>query len=163
MPWVRTARTAGVRRWGAAALDLAGSGAGYRALSRQLLDDVDKALEARGYSFARYADDCNVYVRSQRAGERVLMAAVEDGEVLGAVQLFCETRANGRHRAEAGKLFVHRRARRLPPLPVATPTCARTPPAPNAISDTMNNRTPCIGDTLAYRASAPGPTSNTTP
>ena len=37
-----------------------------------LLDDVDKALEARGYSFARYADDCNVYVGSRRAGERVM-------------------------------------------------------------------------------------------
>ena len=37
-----------------------------------LLDDVDKVLEARGYSFARYADDCNVYVGSARAGERVM-------------------------------------------------------------------------------------------
>ena len=41
-------------------------------LANVLLDDVDKALEARGYSFARYADDCNVYVGSMRAGERVL-------------------------------------------------------------------------------------------
>ena len=41
-------------------------------LANVLLDDVDKALEARGYSFARYADDCNVYVGSQRAGERVM-------------------------------------------------------------------------------------------
>lgn len=41
-------------------------------LANVLLDEVDKALEARGYSFARYADDCNVYVGSRRAGERVL-------------------------------------------------------------------------------------------
>ncbi len=41
-------------------------------LANVLLDEVDKALEARGYSFARYADDCNVYVGSQRAGERVM-------------------------------------------------------------------------------------------
>ena len=41
-------------------------------LANVLLDDVDKALEARGYSFARYADDCNVYVGSVKAGERVL-------------------------------------------------------------------------------------------
>jgi RNA-directed DNA polymerase len=41
-------------------------------LANVLLDEVDKALEARGYSFARYADDCNVYVGSQQAGERVL-------------------------------------------------------------------------------------------
>ena len=41
-------------------------------LANVLLDEVDKALEARGYSFARYADDCNVYVCSRRAGERVM-------------------------------------------------------------------------------------------
>lgn len=37
-----------------------------------LLDEVDKALQARGYRFARYADDCNVYVGSMKAGERVM-------------------------------------------------------------------------------------------
>jgi RNA-directed DNA polymerase len=41
-------------------------------LANVLLDEVDKALEQRGHRFARYADDCNVYVRSQKAGERVL-------------------------------------------------------------------------------------------
>ena len=41
-------------------------------LANVLLDEVDKVLEARGYSFARYADDCNVYVSSVRAGERVM-------------------------------------------------------------------------------------------
>ena len=41
-------------------------------LANVLLDEVDKALEARGYSFVRYADDCNVYVGSRRAGERVM-------------------------------------------------------------------------------------------
>jgi len=41
-------------------------------LANVLLDDVDKALEARGYSFARYADDANVYVSSMKAGERVM-------------------------------------------------------------------------------------------
>ena len=41
-------------------------------LANVLLDDVDKELERRGHRFARYADDCNVYVRSRRAGERVL-------------------------------------------------------------------------------------------
>ena len=41
-------------------------------LANVLLDEVDKALEARGYSFARYADDCNVYVGSKKAGERVM-------------------------------------------------------------------------------------------
>jgi group II intron reverse transcriptase/maturase len=42
-------------------------------LANILLDEVDKELERRGHSFVRYADDCNVYVRSQRAGERVMM------------------------------------------------------------------------------------------
>ncbi len=41
-------------------------------LANVLLDEVDKALEARGYSFARYADDCNVYVGSHKAGQRVM-------------------------------------------------------------------------------------------
>jgi len=41
-------------------------------MANVLLDEVDKALEARGYSFARYADDCNVYVSSMKAGERVM-------------------------------------------------------------------------------------------
>ena len=41
-------------------------------LANVLLDEVDKALEARSYSFARYADDCNVYVGSKKAGERVM-------------------------------------------------------------------------------------------
>jgi group II intron reverse transcriptase/maturase len=41
-------------------------------LANVLLDDVDKELERRGHRFVRYADDCNVYVQSKRAGERVL-------------------------------------------------------------------------------------------
>jgi len=45
-------------------------------LANLLLDEVDKELERRGHAFVRYADDCNVYVRSRRAGERV-MAALE--------------------------------------------------------------------------------------
>lgn len=43
-------------------------------LANVLLDEVDKELERRGHAFARYADDCNVYVRSKRAGERVMEA-----------------------------------------------------------------------------------------
>lgn len=41
-------------------------------LANALLDEVDRALERCGHCFARYADDCNVYVRSRKAGERVL-------------------------------------------------------------------------------------------
>jgi RNA-directed DNA polymerase len=45
-------------------------------LSNCLLDELDKELERRGHRFARYADDCNVYVQSEAAGERV-MASLE--------------------------------------------------------------------------------------
>jgi RNA-directed DNA polymerase len=45
-------------------------------LSNLMLDVLDKELEKRGHRFVRYADDCNIYVRSLRAGERV-MAGIE--------------------------------------------------------------------------------------
>jgi RNA-directed DNA polymerase len=41
-------------------------------LSNVMLDLLDKELEARGHKFVRYADDCNVYVRTQKAGNRVM-------------------------------------------------------------------------------------------
>lgn len=41
-------------------------------LANLLLDDLDRELERRGHAFCRYADDCNIYVRSQAAGERVM-------------------------------------------------------------------------------------------
>jgi RNA-directed DNA polymerase len=41
-------------------------------LSNIMLDDLDKELERRGHGFCRYADDCNIYVRSRKAGERVM-------------------------------------------------------------------------------------------
>lgn len=41
-------------------------------LANILLDDLDKELEKRGYKFVRYADGCNIYVKSKRAGERVM-------------------------------------------------------------------------------------------
>jgi len=41
-------------------------------LANLLLDDLDKELERRGHRFCRYADDCNIYVRSRAAGERVM-------------------------------------------------------------------------------------------
>jgi len=41
-------------------------------LSNLMLDELDRELERRGLRFVRYADDCNIYVRSRRAGERVM-------------------------------------------------------------------------------------------
>jgi RNA-directed DNA polymerase len=41
-------------------------------LSNLVLDELDRELERRGHGFVRYADDCNIYVRSERAGQRVM-------------------------------------------------------------------------------------------
>jgi len=41
-------------------------------LANLMLDDLDKELEKRGHRFCRYADDCNIYVQSRKAGERVM-------------------------------------------------------------------------------------------
>lgn len=43
-------------------------------LSNIMLDDLDRELEKRGHKFVRYADDCNIYVKSKRAGERVMVS-----------------------------------------------------------------------------------------
>jgi group II intron reverse transcriptase/maturase len=43
-------------------------------LSNIVLDELDKELEKRGHRFCRYADDCNIYVRSEKAGERVMQS-----------------------------------------------------------------------------------------
>jgi len=46
-------------------------------LANILLDDLDKELERRGHLFCRYADDCNIYVQSERAGQRVMASVTE--------------------------------------------------------------------------------------
>jgi group II intron reverse transcriptase/maturase len=46
-------------------------------LSNVMLDDLDKELEQREHKFVRYADDCNIYVKTQRAGERVMESVRE--------------------------------------------------------------------------------------
>jgi group II intron reverse transcriptase/maturase len=45
-------------------------------LSNIVLDELDRELERRGHRFVRYADDCNIYVRSERAGQRVMESVV---------------------------------------------------------------------------------------
>ena len=64
-------------------------------LSNLMLDVLDKELERRGHRFVRYADDCNIYVRSTRAGERVM---VEPAQVPG-LQLHGRITAEAAHRA----------------------------------------------------------------
>jgi RNA-directed DNA polymerase len=46
-------------------------------LSNIVLDELDKELEERGHSFCRYADDCNIYVKSRKAGERVMTSITD--------------------------------------------------------------------------------------
>jgi len=46
-------------------------------LSNIVLDELDRELERRGHSFCRYADDCNIYVKSKKAGERVMDSIVK--------------------------------------------------------------------------------------
>lgn len=46
-------------------------------LSNIVLDELDIELEKRGHNFCRYADDCNIYVRSRKAGERVMKSMIE--------------------------------------------------------------------------------------
>ena len=46
-------------------------------LSNLMLDELDRELERRGHRFVRYADDCNIYVRSRRAGERVMASIAQ--------------------------------------------------------------------------------------
>jgi len=46
-------------------------------LANLMLDDLDKELEKRGHRFCRYADDCNIYVQSIKAGERVMSSATK--------------------------------------------------------------------------------------
>lgn len=46
-------------------------------LSNIVLDELDKELESRGHTFCRYADDCNIYVKSKKAGERVMKSLID--------------------------------------------------------------------------------------
>jgi hypothetical protein len=48
-------------------------------LSNIMLVDLDKELEKPGHKFVRYADDCNIYVKTRRAGERVMRTRMSGG------------------------------------------------------------------------------------
>ena len=82
----------------------------------ELLRDAVESGASIGFmpplSEAGTLDYWRTVVAAMREGSRVLLVALEDGVVQGSVQLALEMRPNGNHRAEAMKLFVHRRARR---------------------------------------------------
>jgi RNA-directed DNA polymerase len=69
---IRGFLTAGVLIDGLVGPTEEGTPQGRPLLSNLMLDVLDKELEKRGHHFVRYANDCNIYVRSQRAGERVM-------------------------------------------------------------------------------------------
>ena len=74
-------------------------------LANLLLDDLDQELERRGHRFCRYADDCNIYVQSQAAGERVLASVTafprRDAQTAGQP---CEKRGGAGPRTKVPRL-----------------------------------------------------------
>jgi RNA-directed DNA polymerase len=83
-------------------------------LANLLLDDLDRELERRGHRFVRYADDVNIYVRSRRAGERVLASVKTFLERRLKLRVNMEKSAVGRpwRRVLLGFTFISRGFRR---------------------------------------------------
>ena len=83
-------------------------------LANLLLDDLDRELEKRGHRFVRYADDVNIYVRSRRAGERVLASVKSFLERRLKLRVNVEKSAVDRpwHRELLGFTFISRDFRR---------------------------------------------------
>jgi len=74
-------------------------------LANLLLDDLDQELHRRGHHFCRYADDCNIYVRSQAAGERVMASVV--GFLEGKLRLRVNREKSAVARAGERKFLGH--------------------------------------------------------
>ena len=90
-------------------------------LSNILLDELDKELERRGHQFCRYADDCNVYVQSRSAGERVLKSLTSFLEQRLRLKVNAEKSAVARpwERKFLGYSFTWQRAARVKVAPVS--------------------------------------------
>src|SRR5512143_1742870 len=73
-------------------------------LSNLVLDELDRELERRGHRFVRYADDCNIYVRSEKAGRRVMMSVTRFSEGRLKLQINADKSAVARpwHRSFLG-------------------------------------------------------------
>lgn len=84
-------------------------------LANIMLDDLDKELTKRGHRFVRYADDCNVYVQSRRAGERVLHSVKQFVEERLKLKINMEKSAVDRpwRRKFLGFSFTHNKDPRL--------------------------------------------------
>ena len=93
-------------------------------LSNLMLDDLDRELERRGHRFARYADDCNIYVRSQRAAHRT-MASIER-YIVGKLKLKVNKDKSAVARASQRKfLGFSFTSHRRPKIRVARPAIER--------------------------------------
>lgn len=90
-------------------------------LSNILLDDFDKELERRGHHFCRYADDANIYVKSRRAGERVMASLTQflEGHLRLKVNRAKSTVDRPWNRAFLGYTVTNHRLPRLKPAPVS--------------------------------------------
>jgi RNA-directed DNA polymerase len=75
-------------------------------LANLLLDDLDRLLDSRGHRFCRYADDCNIYVRSLAAGQRVMESVVRFLE--GKLKLRVNPRKERRRSRRERKFLGHR-------------------------------------------------------
>jgi RNA-directed DNA polymerase len=75
-------------------------------LANLLLDELDKELESRGHRFCRYADDCNIYVHSKAAGERVLASVTRFLE--GVLRLHVNREKSAAAYIEERKFLGHR-------------------------------------------------------
>jgi len=71
-------------------------------LANLVLDELDQMLERRGRRFVRYADDCNIYVRSRRAGERVMASVSQSADpIYGFISVKLKLKVNSAKSAVA--------------------------------------------------------------
>ena len=96
---IRSDRTAGVLTNGLFEASREGAPQGgplSPLLSHLVVDELDRELERRGHRFVRYADDCNIYVRSEKAGRRVMTSLTRFIEGRLKLQINAQTRAVAR-------------------------------------------------------------------
>jgi RNA-directed DNA polymerase len=78
-------------------------------LSNLVLDELDRELERRGHRYVRYADDCNIYVRSERAGQRVMNSITQFITQKLKLKVNETKSAVARRRSGSSRIQLHRR------------------------------------------------------
>jgi RNA-directed DNA polymerase len=113
---IRSFLTAGVLCNGLIEVSLEGAPQGgplSPLLSNLVLDELDRELEQRGHRFVRYADDCNIYVRSEKAGQRVMASITRFIETRLKLQVNAAKSAVGRPWERSFLGFTMRNEQRL--------------------------------------------------